>query len=140
MARTGPQRDFQGNRLADQWPAEGPKKLWEGNVGIGYSSFSVAKGRLYTMGNVQEKDYVYSLDAETGKLRWRHEYPCASRDDNGYHGTRCTPTVDEDRIYSLSRHGHFFCLDAATGAVKWSKDFKKDFGGQAPKWGFPGRP
>ena len=123
-----------------QWPAAGPKRLWEASVGIGYSSFAVSKGRLYTMGNVADNDIVFCLDAETGKVKWQHQYPCLARDPNGYHGTRCTPTVDEDRVYTLSRHGHLFCLDAATGKVMWSKDFKKDFNGKTPQWGFAGSP
>jgi outer membrane protein assembly factor BamB len=118
------------------WPAEGPKKLWETNVGVGYSSCSVSKGRLYTMGNVAEKDIVFCIDAETGAPVWKHEYPCPSKDHDGYEGTRSTPTVDEDRVYTLSRQGDFFCLDAAKGSVLWSKDLRKDFGGVPPLWGY----
>lgn len=99
---------------------------------------SVSKGRVFTMGNVADTDAVSAFDAATGKPLWKHEYPCLAKDPNGFHGTRCTPTVDGDRVYSLSRHGDFFCLDAATGKVIWSKDFKKDFGAAAPKWGFSG--
>ncbi len=123
-----------------QWPAEGPKRLWEATVGVGFSSFSVSKGRLYTMGNAADKDMVLCFDAETGKPKWKHEYPCLARDPNGYHGTRCTPTVDGDQVYTLSRQGDFFCLDAATGRVTWSKDFKRDFKGRVPTWGFAGSP
>jgi outer membrane protein assembly factor BamB len=119
-----------------KWPADGPAKLWDGTCGIGYSSFAVAKGRLYTMGNVQEQDSVFCLDAETGKLKWSYEYPCPSKDPNGYHGTRCTPTVEDDRVYTVSRQGQLFCIDNTTGTVKWAKDFKKDFGGGVPQWGF----
>src|SRR5207249_4854072 len=36
--------------------------------------------------------------------------------------------------------GNFFCLATASGKVKWSKDFKKDFGADPPKWGFAGSP
>jgi outer membrane protein assembly factor BamB len=122
------------------WTPAGPKRLWEGSVGIGYSSFAVSQGRLYTMGNVAEKDSVFCFDALTGKPLWKHEYPCAAKDPNGYHGTRCTPTVDEDRAYTLSRHGQFFCLDSPTGHVKWSKDFKQEFGAEPPTWGFAGSP
>jgi outer membrane protein assembly factor BamB len=138
----GPNRDGiskEAGWLA-KWPAEGPKKLWEAGVGVGYSSMSVSQGRVFTMGNVADTDAVSCFDAESGKLLWKHEYPCAAKDPNGFHGTRCTPTVDGNRVYSLSRHGHFFCLDAATGKVIWSKDFKKDFGGVEPKWGFSGSP
>ena len=109
-------------------------------MGIGYSSMSVSKGQVYTMGNVSETDYVYCFDAESGKPKWKHGYPCLSKDPNGYLGTRCTPTVDGDLVYSVSRAGNFFCLATASGAVKWSKDFKKDFGSEAPMWGFAGSP
>lgn len=123
-----------------KWPAGGPAKLWDGACGVGYSSFAVANGRVYTMGNVQEQDTIFCFDAETGQQKWKYEYPCPAKDPNGYHGTRCTPTIEGDRVYTVSRHGHFYCLDNATGAVKWSKDFKKDFGGVVPQWGFAGSP
>jgi outer membrane protein assembly factor BamB len=138
----GPERDGVSRETGwlTSWPESGPKKLWEQNIGIGYSSFSVSNGRLYTMGNVSEIDNIYCFDSETGKLEWKHEYPCPSKDPNGYHGTRCTPTVDANRVYAVSRQGNFFCLDASSGKVNWSKDFKTDFDGKVPVWGFAGSP
>lgn len=123
-----------------QWPAEGPRRLWEGKTGVGYSTFAVSQGRVYTMGNGNGTDTVFCFDAETGKEVWKHEYACNPKDPNGYHGTRATPTVDGDRVYTVSREGHFFCLDAAKGSVSWSKEFKKDFGAKPPTWGFAGSP
>jgi outer membrane protein assembly factor BamB len=123
-----------------RWPADGPAKLWEVHVGVGYSSVSVSEGRLFTMGNVADTDAVYGFDAASGKPLWKHEYPCLAKDPNGFHGTRCSPTADGNRVYSLSRQGHFFCLDAATGRVVWSKNFARDFGGLPPKWGYAGSP
>ncbi|HWI56497.1 MAG TPA: PQQ-binding-like beta-propeller repeat protein [Bacillota bacterium] len=138
----GPKRDGLSQECGWQatWTTNGPKQLWEGSVGVGYSSFAVSNGRLYTMGNVAEKDTVFCFDALTGKLNWKFEYDSASKDPNGYHGTRCTPTVDGDRVYTLGRHGQFFCLDAAKGDVKWSKDFKKEFEAKIPTWGLSGSP
>lgn len=138
----GPNRDGISRETGwrADWPAEGPKKLWEADVGIGFSSMSVSNGRVFTMGNVNETDRISCFDAETGKLLWKHEYPCSSKDPNGYPGPRCTPTVDGDRVYAVSRHGHFFCLDVASGKVIWSKDFAQDFGATSPKWGFAGSP
>lgn len=123
-----------------QWPGDGLPKLWEANVGVGYASFSVSRGVLYTMGNTQDTDAVYALDAAAGAVKWKYEYPCLAKDPNGYHGTRCTPTVDGDRVYTVSRLGHFFCFDAAKGTVIWSKDLVKDFGGKVPTWGYSGSP
>ncbi len=122
------------------WPAEGPKKIWQASVGVGYSSVSVSQGRLYTMGNVDEVDYVYCLDAKTGAVIWKHNYNCSSKDPNNYPGTRCTPTVDGEFVYTLSREGHLFCLNTKDGKVVWSKEFTKDFRAQIPRWGFSGSP
>lgn len=129
------------------WPATGPRKLWTKPVGVGYSSMAVADGRVYTMGNVENKDVVSCFNAETGELEWKHEYACAAKDPNGYHGTRGTPTVDGDRVYTLSRHGHLFCLDAKTGKVKWEKNLISDLGGKAIQhsgtregWGYAASP
>jgi outer membrane protein assembly factor BamB len=118
------------------WPQEGPKKLWEAKVGIGYSTVSVSKGRLYTMGNTADQDSVYCLDANTGKEIWKYTYACKQKDPNGYHGTRGTPTVDGNRVYTVSREGHLFCLDADNGKVIWSKNYVTDFGAKIPQWGF----
>lgn len=123
-----------------QWPQEGPRQLWKAAVGAGYSSVSVSNGRLYTMGNTEETDTVYALDAATGKEVWKHSYPCTAKDPNGYMGPRCTPTVDTGRVYTLSRQGHFFCLDAASGKVVWSKEFPRDYSAKPPTWGYAGSP
>jgi outer membrane protein assembly factor BamB len=138
----GPNRDgiSQETGWRKSWPAEGPKRLWEAKVGVGYSSYAVAGGRLFTMGNNNDVDSVYCLDAETGKLVWEHKYPCIAKDPNGYHGTRATPTVNDGRVYTVSRAGDFFCLDAATGKVIWSKHFQKEYGSKMPRWGFSGSP
>lgn len=123
-----------------QWTAEGPKQLWKVNVGIGYSSMSVANGRIFTMGNVSEVDHVYCLDANTGKEIWKHSYPCSSKDPNGYPGPRCTPTVDGKFVYSVSRDGQLFCLNFDDGKVVWKKDYKSDYGAKVPQWGFSTSP
>ena len=123
-----------------QWPTEGPKQLWKANVGIGYSSMSVADGRLFTMGNVNEVDHVYCLDANTGKVIWEHSYPCSSKDPNGYPGPRCTPTVDGKFVYTVSRDGQLFCLNVSDGKVVWKKDYKTDYGAKVPQWGFATSP
>jgi outer membrane protein assembly factor BamB len=129
------------------WPATGPKKLWSKPVGIGYSSMAVADGRIYTMGNVENQDVVSCFNAETGDVVWKHEYACPAKDPNGYHGTRVTPTVDGDNVFTLSRHGHLFCLDAKTGKVKWTKNLISDLGGREIKhsggregWGYSASP
>src|SRR5690606_9981559 len=50
-------------------------------------------------------------------------------------GARATPTIDEDRIYLLSAVGILHCLDAKTGAPRWSRS-GKEFGGSPGNWGY----
>ena len=96
-------------------------------------------GKLFTSRN----------PADSGKVIWKHVYPCEAKDPNGFPGPRCTPTVDGDLVYCLSRHGDLFCLEAKTGKVKWSKNLVKDLGGSEPMhgdnrsnqgWGYSGSP
>jgi outer membrane protein assembly factor BamB len=147
----GPNRDGHSKETGWQssWPENGPRRIWEAPVGVGYSSVSVSRGRVFTMGNGEDKDAVHCFDAETGKVLWKHEYPCEAKDPNGFPGPRCTPTVDGDLVYSLSRHGDLFCLEAKTGKVRWSKNLVKDLGGREPMhgenasrqgWGYSGSP
>jgi len=116
------------------WSVDGPKQLWKLSVGTGYSSVSVSDGRLYTMGNMDKTDTIYCLDANKGTEIWKYSYPCAS-EGNGYPGTASTPTVDGGSVYTLSREGHLFCLDAKTGQARWSKHISKDFEANPPDWG-----
>ena len=119
-----------------QWSAQGPKQLWKASVGIGFSSFSVSNGRVYTTGNSNNTDTVYCFDADSGKIVWKHSYPCPLDAKYFEGGTAATPTVDGDRVYTFSRRGHLFCLGAADGTVIWSKNLNDELGAEIPTWGF----
>src|SRR5436189_243916 len=45
-----------------------------------------------------------------------------------------------DVNYLSATFGELVCFDAASGQEQWRKDFKKDFGGSAPGWGFSESP
>lgn len=134
----GPQRN--GISAEKGWRAdfkqEAPKALWKAQVGLGFASITVADGRAFTTGNKDDKDTVFALDAATGKALWQHSYPHPV--DAKYYegGTSASPTVDGDRVYSLSKRGHLFCFDAATGTVKWQKQIAEELGAKMPTWGY----
>jgi outer membrane protein assembly factor BamB len=123
-----------------EWPAAGPKVLWKAPLGTGFSSFAVAEGRVFTMGNVDDQDSVICLDADGGKELWRHTYPQPIAPKLYEGGPNASPAVDGSRVFSLSRNGKLFCLDAETGKVNWSKDLVKEFGIKVPDWGLSGSP
>lgn len=122
------------------WAKDGPKPLWKKEVGTGASSVAVKDGRLYTMGNSGDADVVLCLDVKTGAEVWKHTYPqpLDARQFEG--GPGGTPTVDGDKVYTVSHQGDVFCLTAASGKVVWSKNLQKDFGGRRPRWGYAQSP
>jgi hypothetical protein len=121
----GPERDGNSRERGWtwKWGTNGPAVLWRASVGKGFSSFAVADGWVYTLGNSQDADTVWCLAADTGVVRWRHTYPCASQPLSYEGGPSATPAVDGQRLYSFSKDGHLICLETATGRVAWSKKF-----------------
>jgi len=122
------------------WPAEGPGRLWKASVGAGFSSVSVAQGRLYTMGVVAGQETVWCLDASTGAEVWRHSYPYVFKPQYYEGGSSATPTADGDAVYALGQAGEVNCFEAATGKVRWSRNLAKEFGLEVPTWGFASSP
>lgn len=133
------------NWIAD-FPATGPKQLWKKSIGIGFSTMTISNGRVYAMGNSGKsgpnanQDTVFCFDADTGKEIWKHTYSCPLEPKYYEGGTLSTPTVDGNVVYTISKMGHLFCLDAADGSVKWQKNMNKDLGFELPTWHFAGSP
>ena len=73
--------------------------LWSQQVGTGFSSVSVADGRLYTMGNTNQTDKVFCLEANTGEILWTHSYLARLDDKNQEGGPNATPTVADGKVY-----------------------------------------
>ncbi len=133
----GPNRD---GISAEKITGTEVKKVWEASIGIGFSSFSVADGRVYTTGHANGKDTVFCLDAKTGKQIWKHEYAADLGDKYYEGGTSATPTLENGKAWHLSRWGNLFCFDAATGKVLWEKNIQEETGADIPDWGFAGSP
>ena len=138
----GPNRDGVSKEtgLLKQWPAEGPSLVWKASgAGNGYSSFSIANGKLYTMGLRGNREFVIAFDLATGKEAWSTPHGAAFRNDRG-DGPRGTPTIDGDRLYALGGAGDLSALDARTGKLAWSKNILTEFGGSNIQWGISESP
>ena len=136
----GPQRT--GISAEAGWDAAAPQPLWRRPVGPGCASVAVGQGRLYTMGydDAKGQDVVYCLNAETGAEIWTFPYACSKFDSNHEGGPAVTPTLDGNRLYTLSVEGHLHCIDALSGDVIWKDDLRQSLGAKPPKWGFAGSP
>jgi outer membrane protein assembly factor BamB len=118
----------------------GPREIWKASLGIGTSGVTVANGRVYSMGNLADKDVVHCLDAKTGRAVWSHSYPLALDKRMFEGGPAATPTIDGNFVFTVSHQGDLWCLDAATGKKIWYKHYQKDLNGRRPQWGFAGSP
>jgi outer membrane protein assembly factor BamB len=140
--------------IVDQLPKDGLNVLWRQPVSGGFSGPAVAAGRVYvtdyvTNGDVKKEVFdrtdfkgqerVHCFDAVKGEKLWTHKYDCNYTVSYPI-GPRATPTIADGKVYTVGTEGNLFCLDAKTGGVVWSKDFKKDYGATTPLWGFCGHP
>jgi outer membrane protein assembly factor BamB len=126
--------------LLKEWPKDGPKLLWKAtDIGQGFSSMTVAAGKVFTMGVSGRKTHIYAVNAAKGGTPvWSAEIGRGGGEN--YEGTRCTPTYDDGLVYGLSAFGDFACVTADKGEVKWSKNLPKDFGGQHSSWQYAESP
>lgn len=135
----GPQRTAISHEqgLLRDWPEGGPKLAWKiDGVGVGFSTPSVAAGRLYVMGNRDGQEFVFALAANDGKQIWATPLGPVKHEGAGYPGPRSTPTVDGDRVYVLGIGGDLVCLTAKGGDVVWRLNVVQEFGGAIPNWGY----
>lgn len=153
----GPERDgvWREEGIVESFPEEGLKVKWRAPVGLGYSGPAVVGDRVYLMdyvlksgkienspgsrGKLEGQERVVCFDAKSGEMLWKHAY------DRPYElsypsGPRCTPTVDDGRVYALGGHGTLTCLDARNGDIVWEKDLVQEYNAPTPVWGFAAHP
>lgn len=119
--------------LRKSWPAEGPELLWTARgLGHGFATVSIAGGRIYTSGNIDDKTVITALDLD-GRHLWQAENgPSWTK---SVPGTRSTPTIDEDRLYHESPLGELVCLAASSGKRLWGLNLLETFRSQNINWG-----
>ncbi len=136
----GPNRDGVSKEtgLLKDWPAGGPPLAWKANgLGKGYSTLAVANGRIFTIGDRDDASFVVALNERDGKPAWTAKLGKPGAPGwGGFEGPRAAPSADGNRLIAVGQWGELVCLDSSTGAEKWRKDYKKDFGGTRPDWGF----
>jgi outer membrane protein assembly factor BamB len=141
----GPSRDFQVRTtgLCAQWPTGGPPVRWKRALGDGFGQVLVEGDRLYALARNDERDVLFAMHRDTGKTIWTYEYgaPFPGECDRGFGtGPRSTPTLSDDRVFIVSAGGLLTCVDATDGRAVWSRELLREFGGNAPKWGYASSP
>lgn len=117
------------------------KIVWRAELGMGHSTVAVVGNRVYSMGSREIsrggktalEDVVYCFHADTGREIWHYSYPVT---EQRWPGPGTTPVVVDGRVYTTSREGHFFAIDAATGSVQWRHHLVDEGLTVVPQWGF----
>jgi outer membrane protein assembly factor BamB len=123
----GPERDgiYPEKGLADVWPSNGPQLiLTVDGIGTGWSS-PVTNGKaIYVTGKKDSLEYLTSIDF-SGKINW--QVPFGIRWPAAYPDSRCTPTLEGNKVYVQSGKGRMSSFDATTGKLIWSVEVDKIF-------------
>lgn len=142
----GPNRDgiSQEKGLLKEWPKDGPALAWKiKDAGSGYSTPSVAGGKIFLLGNDgMENESIRAYSENDGKQIWSTRLGKVGNPDQkpSYPGARSTPTVDGAMIFALGSDGDLTCLEAGSGKVVWHKSLRTDFGGKPGKWAYSESP
>ena len=131
----GPNRDNVSSEtgLVKTFPKEGPKELWKVDVGPGYGGPAIEGGMVYILDRVGEKgDNLRCLDLSTGEQKWSYAYDAPGKCP--YPGSRSTPLVDKDYVFTIGVMGDMNCVSKTTHKPVWTKQLIKDFGGELPQW------
>lgn len=137
----GPNRDgisFEKG-ISKNWQENGPEILWRISVGDGYSGISVANGKLFTMWDEGNSQFLFCLDALSGKELWR--YRIGDNFMEGYgNGPRSTPVVDKTIVYAVSAQGLLHAVNVTNGRVLWTHDLRAEYGSRLPDHGYSSSP
>lgn len=127
--------------LYPNWKDHSPELVWSTTgLGSGYAGVSIADGRIYTTGNTNNAQTVSAYNEADGEMLW--SVPVTDGPPkHGYGGSRCTPTVDGERLYVVTSDGQILCLKSLDGEILWRKDYQSEWGGRMMSgWGFSESP
>jgi outer membrane protein assembly factor BamB len=133
----GPRRNHTSDQkgLLRAWPEAGPKVLWTLPVGAGFGGPAVSGGNVYLLDRDEKVgDTLRVLDLASGKELWTFAYDAPGT--FMFAGSRTTPTVDGDLVYTVGPMGDLYAISTKTKQPTWRKNIWKDFGGgaQLPQW------
>jgi outer membrane protein assembly factor BamB/precorrin-6B methylase 2 len=136
----GPNRDNKSNEtgLLQKWPEEGPPLVWQiDGLGQGIASVSIVAGRIYTTTYSESTEFVVCLDQQSGELLWATPVgPSVPESSLMRWLSQRAPTVDGDRLYTVTASGELVCLSTQDGRELWRRDYALEFQGKRGSWGF----
>ena len=134
----GPGRNgrAEAETLLTSWPQNGPRQSWIYKLGAGYAGPAVVGGRVVIFHRVGDVERVEALDAATGELLWKTDFPAFYRGGiNSDKGPRCVPLVYQQNAYVFGAAGDLHSVSLETGKKQWSRNTYADFDGDEGYFG-----
>src|SRR5262249_15607575 len=132
----GPRRDNTSGQLGllRTWPPHGPRMLWTVPVGVGFGGPAVRDGNVYLLDRDDKVgDRLRVFELASGKELWSFAYDAPGH--LMYPGSRTTPTLDGNQVYTCGPLGALYDIDTKTQKPVWHRNIWKDFGGgELPRW------
>src|ERR1035437_6422213 len=100
--------------------SKGLKKLWSVNYlckdksTASWSAPVIQGNRLIIPGRDKNNDLVFCINSENGELIWQGSYEAKAETSHGP-GSRATPFINEDRVYTFGRSGDLVCWQLQDG-------------------------
>lgn len=124
--------------LMKSWPDEGPGLVWSTTeLPKGNSSPVFGNNTIYITGLEESNDVLVALDP-SGKIIWKTPYGRCW--EKSYPESRCTPTVDGERVYVSSGYGDLACINGISGEIIWLLKASEEYGGTYGRWGIAESP
>ena len=147
----GPDRNGKWDELPfhPDWNTRPPELVWRRAIGKAWSSFVIKGNKAITQQQNGDNEEVICLDTSTGDELWHYADEnvrlLLEKAENGGaamggDGPRSTPTIFEDRVFSLGSTGIANCLDLNTGNLLWSHNVIKENNGELQRWGSANAP
>ena len=133
-ASTGIQTDW-SKGLQAMWQVN---YLCQNKATASWAAPVIQGNRLIVPGRDEKNDLVFCINADTGELIWMGSYEAEAATSHGP-GSRATPFINENRVYTYGRSGDLVCWQLEDGKQLWRKNVKDD-GGVEPSWGFSTTP
>jgi outer membrane protein assembly factor BamB len=109
-------------------PAAWPESLtqrWKIDVGVGYATPVVVGNRLYLFSRLGENETMQAIDADSGKVLWKIDYPAPFEMNSAARphgqGPKSTPVFANGQLFSIGMTGVVTAIDAASGKQLWQK-------------------
>ena len=119
--------------LLKKWPENGPQLLWSvTGLPKGNSSVAISNNLLYLTGTKDSVEVLMAFDMKGNKL-W--ETPYGRAWTASFPESRCTPTINDNRVYVTTGKLDAACIDASSGKIIWQVKVNEKFEGPFGTWG-----